>query len=219
MTTPIGRWERPGQHFTQTARVVMLALAGACGLLFYVLYVVADRTLVGQQADDVVFRVMFGLVPGGWPVDTVSWFARDFVVEGLTVLVLVMGVSAIRRRAWNALFRALVLVVGSVVLTLYLRDDVLIRERLQPETFPVNSMPSTHASAATALVAATLILWSPTRPWWLPNSAVVVVLLVVVGNVVSQAHRPSDVVGSLLLVVGSGLLVTAVSATTSLAPR
>jgi membrane-associated phospholipid phosphatase len=81
-----------------------------------------------------------------------------------------------------------------------LRDDVLERPRFTDEAFPDNSLPSTHAIAAAALVAAVLLLWPWPRPWWLPNTAGVVLLLVAVGNIVSQAHRPSDVIASFLLV-------------------
>jgi membrane-associated phospholipid phosphatase len=88
----------------------------------------------------------------------------------------------------------------SVPLGIWLRNDVLVRPAFTPETFPQNSLPSTHAVAAAALVAAVLLLWPGRPPWWLPNAAGVVLLLVGIGNVISQAHRPSDVVASFLLV-------------------
>jgi membrane-associated phospholipid phosphatase len=82
----------------------------------------------------------------------------------------------------------------------YLRDELLSRPRFDEEPFPLNSLPSTHATAAAALTVAVLLLWPCPRPWWLFNAAGVVLLLVAIGNVVSQAHRPSDVVASFLLV-------------------
>jgi len=201
------------------SRLVCVGLAVGCALLFLVIYLVADRTLAGQRADDVAFRVVFGVVPGGWPATALSWFARDFVVEGLAVVVVVLGVAGFFRQAWIAAILAAVVVPVSILVTLYLRDHVLERGRLQPEMFPFNSMPSTHASAATALVVAAIILWPRPRPWWLANVAGVVVLLVVLGNVVSQAHRPSDVVASLLLVAAVSLGLMALSPTRSREPR
>ena len=44
-----------------------------------------------------------------------------------------------------------------------------------------------------------VVLWPRPRPWWLVNTAGVVVLLAALGNVLGQAHRVSDVVASVLL--------------------
>ena len=215
---PFGRPVHSRQGHAVTTRLVALALGVTCGFGFFALYLIADRTLVGQRADDLTFRVVFGLVPGGWPVGALSWFARTFVVEGLAAVVLAVSVTAVVRRAWRGLLSATVVVAASVGLTLYLRDHVLIREPLRPEAFPLNSMPSTHASAAAALVAAAVILWPGARPRWLGQVGGVVVLFVTLGNVVSQAHRPSDVVASLILVAGVVLLVTAVAPDRPAAP-
>jgi membrane-associated phospholipid phosphatase len=192
---------------------VTRAIAGltAIGLAFAfaACYVVMVRTAPGQAADVAAFRVLFGLVPGGWPAALVSEFARAASIVVLAAVAVVIGVVAVGRRSWRAVVVASLTVAGSVWLTRWLRDDLLERPRFSSEAFPQNSMPSTHAAAAGALVAAVLLLWPGRRPWWLPNTAGVVLLLVAVGNIVSQAHRPSDVVASFLLVGAVGAAAVA----------
>jgi membrane-associated phospholipid phosphatase len=130
----------------------------------------------------------------------VTAFARAAVIVLMAGVAVILGVAAVGRHAWGALAGAVLTVALSLPLGVWLRNDVLVRPAFTPETFPQNSLPSTHAVAAAALVAAVLLLWPGRPPWWLPNAAGVVLLLVAVGNVVSQAHRPSDVVASFLLV-------------------
>jgi hypothetical protein len=113
----------------------------------------------------------------------------------LATLVAVLTVAAVRRGAWRSVGAAILIVGVTAVATTFLRDDVLMRPRLKDEAFPENSLPSTHVSVACALVVASVILW-PRRPWWLINTACVVVLLAALGNVLGQAHRVSDVVAS-----------------------
>ena len=138
--------------------------------------------------------------PHGWPVELVTAFARAAAVGALALVATVLGVAAVGRRAWAALTAAVLTLATAVALGPYLRDEVLSRPRFTDETFPLNSLPSTHATAAAALTVAVVLLWPRPRPWWLLNACGVVLLLVAVGNVVSQAHRPSDVVASFLLV-------------------
>ncbi len=178
------------------AALVALGLAAA----FALTYVVMVRTARGQAVDVRVFRLVFGLVPNGWPVELVTAFARAAAVGALALVATVLGVAAVGRRAWAALTAAVLTLATAVALGPYLRDEVLSRPRFTDETFPLNSLPSTHATAAAALTVAVVLLWPRPRPWWLLNACGVVLLLVAVGNVVSQAHRPSDVVAAFLLV-------------------
>jgi membrane-associated phospholipid phosphatase len=166
------------------------------------------RTSAGQAFDAVVFRVLFGLVPDGWPAEVVTGFARTAAVVALAVVAVVLGLAAIGRRAWGALTVAILTVAISATVGPFLRDDVLGRPRFTDEPFPLNSLPSTHATAAAALAFAVVLLWPSPRPWWLTNAAGVVLVLVALGNIVGQAHRPSDVVASFFLVaaVAAGAL-------------
>jgi membrane-associated phospholipid phosphatase len=166
------------------------------------------RTATGQAFDVVVFRVLFGLVPGGWPAEVVTAFARAAAVVALAVVAVILGVAAIGRRSWAPLTVAVLTVAISLTVGPFLRDDALVRPRFTDEPFPLNSLPSTHATAAAALAVAVVLLWPSPRPWWLTNAAGVVLVLVALGNIVGQAHRPSDVVASFFLVgtVAAGTL-------------
>jgi membrane-associated phospholipid phosphatase len=185
-----------------TGRWRLQAVAWAFGFAaaFLLCYVVMVRTAAGQSADGRLFRLVFGSVPAGLPAELVTVFARAASVVVLAGAAAVLGVAAVGRRAWAGLAAALTTVGASVALGVHLRDDVLTRPRFTEEPFPLNGLPSTHATAAAALTVAVVLLWPRHRPWWLVNAAGVVLLVVAAGNIVSQAHRPSDVVASFLLV-------------------
>lgn len=182
-----------------------LLVSVGCGILFVGVYLVAVRTATGQKLDDRAFQLLFSLAPPG-TVAVLTWFARGVVLVVLAVLVVLLAVAAVGRGSWRAVVAAIVITGLTAVTTTFLRDDVLTRPRLRDETFPQNSLPSTHVSVACALVVAAVVLWPPRRPWWLIKAACVVVLLAALGNVLGQAHRVSDVIASVLFTVGvSGL--------------
>ena len=185
-----------------TGRWRLQAAVAAVGFsaAFLLCYVVMVRTAAGQAADVRLFRLVFGIVPAGVPAELVTAFARAASVVVLAGGAAVLGIAAMGRRAWSALVAAALTVGVSVALGAYLRDEVLTRPRFTDEPFPLNGLPSTHATAAAALTVAVVLLWPRHRPWWLVNTAGVVLLVVAAGNIVSQAHRPSDVVASFLLV-------------------
>ena len=148
------------------------AAAAAVGFsaAFLLCYVVMVRTAAGQAADVRLFRLVFGIVPAGVPAELVTAFARAASVVVLAGGAAVLGVAALGRRAWSALLAAVVTVGASVTLGVYLRDEVLTRPRFTDEAFPINSLPSTHATAAAALTMAVVVLWPRHRPWWLVNT-------------------------------------------------
>ncbi len=183
-------------------RALAAGLMFGCLLGFVALYLVADHTAPGQRADELAFRTIYSLVPSGWPVHVAAFLAREAVIAVLPAAAVIGGLAALARRRWRPVVRACVTVAGSVAATPYLRDEVLTRQPFTQEGLPLNSLPSTHASAAAALVVAVVLLWPRVRPWWLANAAWVVLGLVALGNIVGQAHRPSDVAGSFLLVLG-----------------
>jgi membrane-associated phospholipid phosphatase len=184
---------------TRRRRALAALVAVGLAAAFVLTYVVMVRTAWGQAADVRLFQVVFGLVPGGWPAAFVTAFARAAVIVVLGFVVALLGVASIGRRSWASLFAAVVIVGIPLSLGPYLRDELLTRPAFTPEAFPQNSLPSTHATVAAALTFVVILLWPGPRPWWLVNTMGVVLLLVAVGNVVSQAHRPSDVVASFFL--------------------
>jgi hypothetical protein len=175
-----------------------LLVSIGCGILFVGVYVVAVRTAGGQKLDDRAFQLLYALAPQG-TVPVFTWFARGVVLVVLGVLVALLAVAAVGRGRWRAAVVSILITGLTALTTTYLRDDVLTRPRLRDEAFPQNSLPSTHVSVACALVVAAVVLWPRQRPWWLVNTACVVVLLAALGNVLGQAHRFSDVVASVLL--------------------
>ena len=175
-----------------------LLVSVGCGILFVGVYLLAVQTATGQKLDDRAFQLLFSLAPPG-TVAVLTWFGRGVVLVVLAVLVVLLTVAGVGRWAWRAVGAAILITGLTAVTTTFLRDDMLTRPRLRDETFPQNSLPSTHVSVACALVVAAVVLWPPRRPWWLVNVACVVVLLAALGNVLGQAHRVSDVIASVLL--------------------
>lgn len=196
-----------------------LLVAVTSGVLFLAVYVIAVRTAGGQRLDGLAFQVLYSLTPQRM-VTVLSWFARGVVIVILAVPVAVLACAAVGRGAWRAVLASVAITGLSLLLTTSLRDDVLTRPRFTDEAFPQNSLPSTHASVACALVVAAVVLWPRRRPWWLVNTAGVVVLLAALGNVLSQAHRFSDVVASVLLVGAvSGLALAVLRPRETIRPR
>ena len=82
--------------------------------------------------------------------------------------------------------------------------------------FGWNTFPSTHATVGFVVLAAVVILW----PWQLDRAgtglavaaALVIAVVIAVGNVAWYAHRPVDVLGSLGLVSAPVLLALGVLA-------
>jgi hypothetical protein len=174
-------------------------LSLGCAVLFAAVYLVAVRTGPGQRLDERAFQLLYSLAPQG-TVPFLTAFARGVVIVVLASIVTLLAIAAVGHGAWRAVVASVAIVGVTVVATTFLRDEVLTRPRMSDEAFPQNSMPSTHVSVACALTVATVVLWPRYRPWWLVNTAGVVVLLAALGNVLGQAHRFSDVVASVLLV-------------------
>lgn len=177
---------------------VRAAVLAAC---FVGVYLAAVVTVVGQRVDDVAFA---GLASAAAPARTLSELVRVGIVVVLGAVAVVLGVvSALRRRPWPAVALAgatLVCAAASVLLR-----DVVLQRPLHDETLGYlhNTFPSTHVTMAAALGVAVVGLW----PYRSGHERVVVretvlasVVLACVVNVASFAHRPSDVLGSVLLV-------------------
>ncbi|WP_427383669.1 phosphatase PAP2 family protein [Janibacter sp. G56] len=168
-----------------------------CALGFVGLYAVAVLTKPGQWADDRFFALAQAVAVG----PSQQWLpvlARDVLPGAMAVVVLIGAIRAVATGRWGAVLACLPIVVVPVLLGPFLRDVVLWRPQFG-YSYPENTLPSTHASAVVALTVAVAILW-PRRPGWIDRGLLLVVGLALVGNVVDYAHRPSDVVASLLLV-------------------
>lgn len=183
-----------------------LRTAGLTASMLLVLYVLAVLTPPGQALDDLLFgwaqRLGVGPLRHWWPL-----VARDWAPFALVVLVVVMAVAALRRRPFDVVGAA-VLVGTSTAASLGLKS-VLVRPEYSVAGYPENTFPSTHVSATAALLVAVWLL-APRRPVWLTRTLGAAIALVAIGNVVGHAHRPSDVVGSVLLVTAVTAAVRAI---------
>lgn len=142
-----------------------------------------------------------GATQSWWPV-----LARRALPALLLAIALVLAFRARSHRRRVA--AAALVLLGSTLLS-WLLKALLMRPEYGVAGYPDNSFPSTHASATMALIAAVLLL-APQHPPWVDRGLAAAGVVVVIGNVVGHAHRPSDVIGSLLLV---GLVTGAVRAT------
>lgn len=175
------------------SRWAAAALAGSSVAAFWVTYGVFVHTHTGQALDTAAWDV--ALHQPDSLRRALSLLARRVLPWVLGALVVAGLVRASWPQRWTALIG-----LGTIPLAYGLRE-ALARPNLGLDDIPGNTFPSTHAAAGFALVAALVVL--ARRPlgrrsrWALAGCLVVVA----VGNVSWYAHRPSDVLGSALLVV------------------
>ncbi|MBD8078928.1 phosphatase PAP2 family protein [Cellulosimicrobium arenosum] len=179
---------------------------GVFALGFVVLYLVAVRTYVGQEVDVAGFASFQGFPYG---VQLVAALVRAVLPAVLVLLCVVLGVVALVRRRWLAVTLATGLVLVAVPLSGWLRDVALTRPFLGDLGYTHNTLPSGHVTAAAALSVAAVLLWPwATRPAALTAGALIT--MACVASVIGHAHRPSDVVASVLLVGALGGTAAAV---------
>ncbi|MGO4131798.1 phosphatase PAP2 family protein [Janibacter sp. RAF20_2_2] len=173
------------------------------------LYLLLVVSPTGQEFDEWLLGLVQLLGPG--PLAQ-PWhlLGRRVLPVGLVVLVLVLGTLRVRCDPWQVL-RVGVLVGASTGLSLLLKQALPRPLHGRELGYLTNTFPSTHASATFALLVAVWWLWLP-RPVWLPRLLCAAVGVAALGNVVGHAHRPSDVLGSALLV---GVVANTLRAATS----
>lgn len=179
-----------------------LAFAAA----FAVIYAGAVLLPLGQRLDQQLLFALQRLGPG--PVQDL-WPLLVRVVLPPVLVACVIVLSVVRaRRPLRAVIAVLLTVGACVVLSLALKQ-VLVRPQLGwDEGYVGNTYPSTHVSATIALVVALRMLL-PASSVRVRRLLVALAVVVALGNVVGHAHRPSDAVGSVLLV---GAVMTATCA-------
>lgn len=175
-------------------RAVLLPVVTAAA--FGLVYALAVRTGAGQRWDAGSFSdvVVLHDAAGGF-----FRLLRDSLPLLLAVAVVPAGV-AVAARAWRRLAAAAVVLAVSATGARVLRDHVLTRPDLGDNGYPQNSFPSGHVAVAAALCVAFVLLWPGGAGRAVVASWGTVAALSAVANVVTFAHRPADVVGSLLLV-------------------
>lgn len=118
----------------------------------------------------------------------------------LAVLVTILGWSALWRSQWSLVIRCAVLTGASVGVALVMRRT-LTRPEFGDLTYRDNTWPSGHVAAAAALIVSAVALapsgWNRTM---IRRIAFVVLVVVAGSSIATLAHRPSDVIGAVLLV-------------------
>ncbi|SIS16464.1 phosphatase PAP2 family protein [Williamsia sterculiae] len=188
---------------------VLGRIAGSLALLAAMVgvYVFCVRTVRGQDLDERAFLTLRGT---GAHNDLPSEVGLGSVTDPRLWLVavaaiIVLGLLARRRLSIIAL---LVIPVVVILLARLLRDVVLLRPDLINSQFPdANTFPSGHAAAAAGCVAA--IVRAAPRPLQPLIVAAGAMWLTLVSQdlMVWGWHRPSDLVGSILLAVAVVMVV------------
>lgn len=179
------------------------------GAVFVGLYLLAVRTRWGQAADAWMNDLLHNLIV--YPYDRwLGELARDLGPVLSAVVVVPLAVGAALGRRWRSLVAATMIAAVPVAAWL-LRRSGPDRPELGVVLPHVNTYPSTHAAIVASACAAAAFLWR--RPG---HPAVIMVLgltavLGALGNVLSHAHLPSDVLGSLLMTGAAAAFAAAVT--------
>lgn len=181
----------------QRARWLGLGLAALAASV--IAYAVLVRTQPGQALDADLMTAILSTVPRPVGVALAS-LVRPLLFYALVPLVAVLTLLSLARARWAAALAATVVAAAPAPLSLHLREQVLSRPDLGIRGYDYNTFPSTHAAAAFGLLAALLLVWPRPVDRGDVSRAAFVAALVLLGNVTSYAHRPADVLGSLLVV-------------------
>lgn len=181
-------------------------------------YAVLVRTRPGQELDADLMSAVLGAAPG--PVGAaLAALARPLLFYVLVPVVGLLALLALARGRWAAALAAAVVAAAPAPASLYLREHELTRPDLGVRGYDYNTFPSTHAAAAFGLLAALLLVWPRAADRGDVSRAAFVAALVLLGNVTSYAHRPADVLGSLLLVCAVTALTVAILGFRPATPR
>lgn len=192
------------------AAVLLVLTLGALAAVFVTTYLVFVTTKSGQYADERAFVAALRLVRnGGIPDPVLTALDNLPAAVGVACAVGVLLCMVVRRTVLGPL----VATAGgllAILLTQLLKHGVLERPSLGVSEANAVSFPSGHTTVAAAGVMALLLSLGPAlRPVWGCIGA-----FVAGGAGISTValgwHRPSDVVGALLLVALCGVLAASV---------
>lgn len=176
-------------------------MAGAvCALAFVGLYVWTVRTEAGQWLDIQLFSK--AQTSNELIVAAAGVARRGLPMILAAAYVLVAGVALLRGRLRLSVVTAM-LVVLSAGTARGLRDVVLDRPYLGDHGYLENTFPAGHVTVTVALAVAIAMVAPVHRRGQacvLTGVAVLVIVLASVASVIGHAHRPSDVLGAVLLV-------------------
>jgi membrane-associated phospholipid phosphatase len=182
---------RPRSPLVWLRPILVAAAFTAAGVATWMFFI---GTVEGQEVDASTFAAVGDLrdALGGWP-DRL----RLLLPISSAALLGIAIVVALARRRWRAVIPAVVLPLLALGLSTALKD-LLARPALGDHGYPENTFPSGHSAVTIACLIAFL--------WLVPRGRTVIAIplaLLATGaagaQVVSYAHRLSDVIGGALL--------------------
>lgn len=200
----------------QRARWLGLGLASLA--LTVITYAVLVRTLPGQAVDADLMTAILDATPGQVGA-ALAALARPLLFYVLVPLVVLLCLLALARGRWAATVAAVIVSATPAPLSLHLREYVLTRPDLGVRGYDFNTFPSTHAAAAFGLLVALLLVWPRPVDRQDMSRASFLAAVVLLGNVTSYAHRPADVLGSLLVVAAIAWVAVALVGFRPVTPR
>lgn len=191
----------PRRTCPQRDPVTMLTACLTLLSLLAALYTWWVRTPSGQHLDSMLFAraQTFNVV-----LAPPAALLRQGLLPLGAITVGLLTIAATRRRAWCETASAAAVIAVSVGMSAMLKTT-LGRPFFGDDGYRQNTFPSGHVTVVAALAVGAVLLWPSPRPPLVPVTAAGASVLAAVASVVGFAHRPSDVVGSILTV----LLVTA----------
>jgi len=179
----------------------LAALTTACVAALVAAYLVFVRTHAGQRVDEAALN---GRLASPHARRAASELLTTISVGSLALALALLVAQALLRQRIAAAVVAVAVVLGALTTTELLKHLVLVRPDLlpAPSTIDHNSFPSGHTTTAFAVgVAAALA--APPR-WRRPVAAGAFLYGASIGiaTIAAGWHRPSDVAGALLVVIG-----------------
>lgn len=168
-----------------------------------VLYLASVRTMLGQRLDDAAMRQVARTVGAtSWAELTLHAVSVASMLLATGLVVTAAAVLRGHRRAMIAAGAAGLVIGVAELLKLVLERPVLSGEAA------ANSFPSGHVAAVSGLAVAVVVAVPRVSRGLVAVLAMGPVALTGLATVVLQWHRPSDVVGSMVLAVAIGALAT-----------
>lgn len=184
------------------AHAALLALLVAA---FVALWAASHLTVAGQAADAGAFRT---LAPWHDTAGDLAGALRQGLPVAGAAAAALLGALALARRRWRDLAAAVLVAAGTAGFAVGLRE-VLVRPDLGGFGYAHQTFPSGHVAVVGGLCVAVWLLW----PWPASRAAagwtgLAVTAVAALASVVTYAHRPSDVVGSLLVAATAAVAVS-----------
>lgn len=200
--TPNGRTRMTARTAIESLRTGRLVFGIGCWAAAFVLYVVAVRTAPGRLVDDTAFQQLRD------DLSTRSWIPDGTVLARSQLALLVIGAGVVcatclvNRCTPRTTTVALVLACSPGLLADVLKG-VLTRSSSPGEFVAHNSFPSGTVAAFAGVAAALAFLASSRLQQVVAAGACVGTGLVTLIVIRAHWHRPSDVVGALLIAIGA----------------